>query len=107
MPQRVPLISIPVYTGYNIVRDVSFCLELVKPLFKSVRLCLFERWFYSNELMIALNKVTVPYLIFVPKNDAVKRALVLCNQSEGDRSRRDSSDMLRKMEYRNWLQSPG
>ena len=75
MPQRVPLISIPVHTGYSIARDVSFCLELVRPLFKSIRLCLFDRGFYSNELMIALDSMTVPYLIFVPKNDAVKKAL--------------------------------
>ena len=29
-----------------------------------------------NELMIMLNGMNVPYLIFVPKNDAVKKALV-------------------------------
>ena len=71
MPQRVPLLLIPVHTGYSIARDVSFCLEFVRPLFKSVRLCLFDRGFYSNELMIALDRMTVPYLIFVPKNTVV------------------------------------
>ena len=75
IPQRVPLLSIPVHMGYNIARDVSFCLEFVRPHFKSVRLCLFDRGFYSNELMIALDRMTVPYLIFVPKNDAVKKVL--------------------------------
>ncbi len=75
MPQRIPLLSIPVHIGYNIARDVTFCLELVRPLFKSIRLCLFDRGFYSNELMIALNEASVPYLIFVPKNGAVKKAL--------------------------------
>ena len=135
-------------------RDVSFCLELVRPLFKSVRLCLFDRGFYSNELMIALDKMTVPYLIFVPKNDAAKRALVpmrsgdtrtieheftfnrdrtvirssttytllrqiyakrlkmsldwcFANQSAGNRPGRHNSDIPRKMEHRNGLQSPG
>ena len=75
MPQRVPLISIPVHTGYNMARDVTYCLDFVRPLFKSTRLTLFDRGFYSNELMVALDRMDVPYLIFVPKNGAVKKAL--------------------------------
>ena len=42
MPQRVPLISIPVHTGYNMARDATYCLDFVKPLFKSIRLTLFD-----------------------------------------------------------------
>ncbi len=75
MPQRVPLISIPVHTGYNMARDVTYSLDFVKPLFKSVRLMLFDRGFYSNELMVAPDRTGVPCLIFVPKNGAVKKAL--------------------------------
>ena len=43
VPQRVPLLSIPVRVGYNTARDVTFCIDLVRPLFKSVKLCLFDR----------------------------------------------------------------
>ncbi len=75
MPQRVPLLSIPVHIGYSMARDVSYCLDFVRPLFRSTRLTLFDRGFYSNELMLSLNELHVPYLIFVPKNGTVKKAL--------------------------------
>ena len=68
MPQRVPLISIPVHTGYNMARDAIYRLDFVKLLFKSIRLTLFDRRFYSSELRVALDRADVPYLISVPKN---------------------------------------
>ncbi len=75
VPEKVPLLSIPVHVGYSNPADVSFMLELVRPLFRSIRLALFDRGFYNNELMLTLSNSNVPYLIFVPKNGPVKGAL--------------------------------
>ncbi len=94
LPQRIPLLSIPVHTGYSITRDVSFCIDIVRPLFKSVKLCLFDRGFYSNELMVTLNEMNVPYLIFVPKNSAVKKEL--SPMRSGDRRAVEHEFMLNK-----------
>jgi len=41
----------------------------------SIKLTLYDRGFYSRELMLSLNNSYCPYLIFVPKNDQVKREL--------------------------------
>jgi len=46
---------------------VAWCLSVVEPLVKSISLVLFDREFYSNELMLTLSKTKYPYLIFVPK----------------------------------------
>ena len=36
---------------------------------------LFDRGFYSKELMLTLANLDYPYLIFVPKNDKIKKEL--------------------------------
>jgi len=56
-------------------KEVCFCLSLVQPLVKSIKLILFDRGFYSKELMLTLANSDYPYLIFVPKNDKVKKEL--------------------------------
>ena len=75
VPQKIPLISIPVHVGHNMAKEVCWCLSLVKPLVKSIQLTLFDRGFYSKELMLTLTKSVYPYLIFVPKNSQVKKEL--------------------------------
>ena len=74
-PEKIPLLSIPVEMGGFMARDVLFCLSLIKPLVKSIRLVLFDRGFYSRELIWALDKAGYPYLIFVPKNENIKEEL--------------------------------
>ena len=75
IPQKIPLISIPIHLGHNMAKEVCFCLSLVQPLVKSIKLILFDRGFYSKELMLTLSNSDYPYLIFVPKNDKVKKEL--------------------------------
>jgi hypothetical protein len=48
---------------------------MVKQLVKSIKLMLFDRGFFSKELMLTLNKACYPYLIFVPKNNKVREEL--------------------------------
>ncbi len=75
IPERIPLISMPIRLGHNMAKEVSFCLSLIKPLVRSIKLTLYDRGFYSKELMLALTHAKYPYLIFVPKNAKVKKEL--------------------------------
>lgn len=75
IPEKIPLISIPIHIGNNLAKDVLYCLSLVRPLVKSISLILFDRGFYSKLFMITLTQTGYPYLIFVPKNSMVKREL--------------------------------
>ncbi len=75
IPQKIPLISIPVPIGHNMAKEVCWCLSIVKPLVRSIKLILFDRGFYSKELMLTLSNTYYPYLIFVPKNSKVKKEL--------------------------------
>ncbi|MDP2789101.1 MAG: transposase [bacterium] len=75
IPQKIPLVSIPVHVGHNMAKEICWCYSMVKPLVNSIKLILFDRGFYSKELMLTLNKACYPYLIFVPKNSKVRKEL--------------------------------
>ena len=57
IPQKSPLISVPVRMGHNMAHTVAWCLSVVEPLVKSISLILFDRGFYSKELMLTLAKI--------------------------------------------------
>ena len=82
IPQKIPLISVPVRLGHDMAKTVCWCLALVKPLVRSIRLILFDRGFYSKDLMLTLNNSEYPYLIFVPKNSMIKKELESMAESE-------------------------
>ena len=82
IPEKIPLISIPIHLGHNMAKEVCFCLSLVEPLVGSIKLVLYDRGFYSKELMLALANANHPYLIFVPKNEKVKKELAEMSESE-------------------------
>ena len=75
IPQKIPLISVPVRLGHDMAKTVCWCLAVVKPLVRSIKLILFDRGFYSKDLMLTLNNSDYPYLIFVPKNSMIKKEL--------------------------------
>ena len=75
IPEKVPLFSIPVQVGYNLAKNVIFCLSVVRTMVRSIKLVLFDRSFYSKELIMALTDSGYPYLIFVPKNKMVAAEL--------------------------------
>jgi transposase len=50
---------------------------------RSIKLVLFDRSFYSKELIMALTDADYPHLIFVPKNKRV--AAELAGMAEGER----------------------
>jgi len=80
MQQKIPLVSVPVMLCHSKAKAVCFCLALVRKLFKSIALILFDRGFYSKELMYTLTEADYPYLILVPKNDQVKAELESMNR---------------------------
>lgn len=85
IPQKIPLISVPVQLGHDMAKTVCWCLTLVEPLVRSIKLILFDRGFYSKDLMLTLANSNYPYLIFIPKNSQVKRELENMVDSEKKR----------------------
>jgi hypothetical protein len=83
IPQKIPLFSVPVHVGQNLAKNVIFCLSIVRSMVRSIKLVLFDRSFYSKELIMALTDADYPYLIFVPKNRKV--AAELKQMAEGER----------------------
>ena len=67
IPQKIPLISIPIQLGHYKSYAITHCLSLIKPYIGKIKLMLFDRGFYDKDLMYELIKNSLPYLIFVPK----------------------------------------
>ena len=82
IPQRIPLISIPVPQGHSMAQYVTWCWVMIEPLIKSVKLSLFDRGFYSKDLMYTLSNAEKPYLIFTPKTGKIKKELDSLNRGE-------------------------
>jgi hypothetical protein len=64
---KIPLISIPVGMGHDKAYAITHCLSLIRRYVGEVDLILFDREFYVKNIMMALNELKYPYLIFVPK----------------------------------------
>lgn len=82
IPERIPLISIPVLVGGYKIHAISYCLNLVRPVVGSILLILFDRGFYDKNLMYGLGQDNFPYLIFVPK--AKDKREILFPMKEGE-----------------------
>jgi len=68
IPQKIPLISLPILLGHYKSYAISHCLCLIKKYVGEIVLLLFDRGFYDKDLMYELSKNNYPYLIFVPKH---------------------------------------
>ena len=82
IPERIPLISIPIRVGHNMAKEVCWCIAVVQSLLRSINLILFDRGFYSKELMLSMTKADYPYLILVSKNSKVQTELALMTENE-------------------------
>lgn len=67
IPEKIPLISIPIAMGHYKSYAITHCLTLIKDYIGKVILILFDRGFYDKDLMYELSKSNFPYLIFIPK----------------------------------------
>lgn len=82
IPQKIPLISIPIFLGHSMSKEICYCLTLIRKVIGTITLILFDRGFYSKELMHTLTTAGYPYLIFIPKNEQVKQELESMTKNE-------------------------
>jgi len=75
IPEKIPLISIPIMIGHYKSSVIIHCLSLIKNYIGKINLILFDRGFYDKDLMYELTKMNYPYLIFVPKHQNKKELL--------------------------------
>src|SRR3990167_7450399 len=75
IPEKIPLISIPISLGHYKSSVILHCLSLVKDYIGKINLILFDRGFYDKDLMYELTKSNYPYLIFVPQHKDKKEIL--------------------------------
>ena len=75
IPQKIPLISLPIRLGHYKSNVITHCLSLIKEYIGKIKLILFDRGFYDKDLMYEMTKLNYPYLIFVPKHKDKKEIL--------------------------------
>jgi len=73
IPEKIPLISVPINIGHYKSHVVKYCLSMIEKLIGEIQLILFDRGFYEKDLMFELTKMNYPYLIFVPKRGGYKQ----------------------------------
>jgi hypothetical protein len=71
----MPIFSIPAQMGVSTAHDIEYIDKKVQKhnIFGNVDLSLFDRGFYSKEVMYKLDRRNIPYLILVPKTELVKK----------------------------------
>lgn len=82
IPEKIPLISIPVLVGHYKSYAITYCLKLIKEHIGKILLILFDRGFYDKDLMYELIQSDYPYLIFVPKHKDKKEILFPMEKGE-------------------------
>src|SRR3989344_3326022 len=82
VPEKIPILSIPIRLGHYKSHVVNQMLSMVKPIIGKINLVLFDRGFYDKDLMYELEKADYTYLIFVPKHDDKKEILFSMNDGE-------------------------
>ncbi len=75
IPEKIPLISLPIMLGHYKSDVILRCLSLIKDYIGEIKLILFDRGFYDKDLMYELEKSKYPYLIFVPQHKDKKEIL--------------------------------
>src|SRR3989339_1716990 len=75
IPEKIPLISIPIRLGHYKSSVILHCLSMIKKYVGKINLIMFDRGFYDKDLMYELTKIEYPYLIFVPKHKDKKEIL--------------------------------
>lgn len=83
IPQKIPLLSLPIQIGHYKSYVISHMLSLIKPILGEIKLLLFDRGFYDKDLMYELIQLKYPFLIFIPKHKDKKE--ILYPMEEGER----------------------
>ncbi|MFH1229561.1 MAG: transposase [Candidatus Aenigmatarchaeota archaeon] len=85
IPEKVPLISIPIQMGHNMSYAVTYCLKLVQPYIGEITLVIFDRGFYAKELVYDLQNQEIPFLIFARKRKGDYITKELSEMPKGER----------------------
>lgn len=80
----IPIFSIPAQMGNSAAHDIGYIDDQIQKnnIVGHVDLSLFDRGFYCKEVMYKLCQRERPYLILVPKNDAIKGEFNLMEMGE-------------------------
>ena len=71
----MPISSVPSPAGNIMPLEVLSLLDTIRTVVPNIDLVLFDRGFYSKDLIVSLSNLPVPYLIFVPKREMERREL--------------------------------
>jgi len=82
IPQKIPLLSLPIQIGHYKSYVISHMITLIKLFIGEVKLLLFDRGFYDKDLMYELIQLKYPFLIFVPKQNDKKEILSPLEEGE-------------------------
>ena len=82
IPEKIPLISIPILMGHYKSYAITHCLSLINDYVGNIILLLFDRGFYDKDLMYELSQNKFPYLIFVPKHKDKQEILYPMDKGE-------------------------
>jgi len=82
IPEKIPLISVPIKMGHYKSHVIKYCLSLIEKLVGEIQLIIFDRGFYDKDLMYELGELKLPYLIFVPKQ--IDKQSILYPMKEGE-----------------------
>ena len=82
IPEKIPLISVPILMGHYKSHVIIYCLDLIKEYIGKIILILFDRGFYDKDLMYELSQNKFPYLIFVPKTKDKQEILYPMDKGE-------------------------
>src|SRR3989344_6638797 len=75
IPEKIPLISVPIRLGHRKSSVVKECLFSIKNYVGEIKLILFDRGFQDNDLMFELTKLKYPFIIFIKKLPEYKKFL--------------------------------
>jgi len=76
------VISITVPAGNIMPGEVLSTSGDYKEFFPNIEMVLFDKGFYSKDLIMKLNNLSVSYIIFVPKREMKKRELESMSMGE-------------------------
>jgi hypothetical protein len=82
IPEKIPLISVPIRLGHYKSHVIKYCLEKISNFIGEIELILFDRGYFDKDLMYELSKSNYPYLIFVPKSEEKKSILFPLEKGE-------------------------
>lgn len=82
IPEKIPLISIPIQLGHIKSYAIIYCITRIQKYIGKIKLIIFDRGFYDKDLMYELSKTEYKYLIFVPKTKEKKE--ILYSLEKGD-----------------------